>query len=63
MSKPLKPGTPVERPGQYEEVGPRGGRTNHEVTMPGGHRLPPPSKPGNGYVLVDPSKNNAGRKK
>lgn len=62
MSKqPMKPGQPVTRPGQYEEVGPRGGKTGHEVTMPGGHTLPPTSKPGNGYVLVDPSKNDAGR--
>ena len=63
MGKPMKPGTPVRRPGQYEEVGPRGGHTGHEVTMPGGHRLPPTNKPGGGYVLTDPSKNNAGRKK
>ena len=61
--QPMKPGQPVDRPGQYEEVGPKGGRTGHEVTMPGGHTLPPTSKPGNGFVLVDPSKNDAGRGK
>ena len=61
MGKPMKPGEQVSRPGQYEEVGPRGGRTGHEVTMPGDHRLPPTSKPGNGYVPSDYSRNRAGR--
>jgi hypothetical protein len=61
--KPLKPGEPVIQPGQYEEVGPRGGRTGHEVTMPEGHKLPPTSRTGGGFILVDPSKNKAGRRK
>jgi hypothetical protein len=62
-NKPSRPGQPVSRPGQYEEVGPKGGKTGHEVTMPQGHILPPTSKPGGGYVLVDPSKNKAGQGK
>jgi hypothetical protein len=61
--QPMKPGQPVVRPGQYEEVGPKGGKTGHEVTMPGGHRLPPTSKPGNEFILVDPSKNKEGQGK
>jgi hypothetical protein len=61
--QPLKPGQPVSRPGQYEEVKPGGGKTGHEVTMPGGHRLPPTTKPGGGYILVDPSKNKSGEGK
>lgn len=56
-----KPGETADRAGQYEEVGPRGGRTGHEVTMPGGHTLPPTQQPGRGYRLVDPSKNGSGR--
>jgi hypothetical protein len=61
--QPMKPGQPVSRPGQYEEVGPKGGKTGHEVTMPGGHKLPPSSKPGNEFILVDPSKNKEGQGK
>lgn len=56
-----KPGREAPRSGQYEEVGPRGGRSGHEVTVPKNHRLPPTSKPGNGYVLVDPTNNASGR--
>ena len=57
----LKPGQTAPKSGQYEEVGPRGGSTGLEVTMPKGHTLPPTSKPGNSYELVDPSKNASGR--
>jgi len=60
-SKPVKPGKPAPKSGQYEEVGPRGGRQGNEVTVPKGHRMPPTSKPGNGYELVDPTKNKSGR--
>jgi len=31
--------------------------------MPEGHKLPPTSKLGGGFILVDPSKNDAGRGK
>lgn len=54
--KKLAPGTRTPRSGQYEEVGPRGGRTGHEVTSTKGHPLPPTNKPGNGFVLTDPTK-------
>lgn len=57
----LKPGQSAPRSGQYEEVGPRGGRQGNEVTVPKGSTLPPTSKPGRGYVLADPSKNKSGR--
>ncbi|MFE2958458.1 hypothetical protein [Nocardia tengchongensis] len=43
------------------EVGPRGGQTNTEKTGVKGKPLPPTSKPGNGYILVNPTKNGAGR--
>lgn len=51
----LKPGMLTETSGQYGEVGPRGGLTGKEITSVAGKPLPPTSKPGNGYVLVDPT--------
>ena len=62
MSGPLKPGTSAPRSGQYEQVGPRGGRTGEERTVTRGEHLPPTPKPGMGYMLVDPTKNGSGRK-
>lgn len=56
-----KPGTPAPKSAQYEEVGPRGGRTGHEVTVPKDHRLPPPTQKGHGYIVADPTKNKSGR--
>lgn len=58
---PLHPGHSAPRSGQYEIVGPRGGRTHQEVTMPREHTLPPTPKPEQGYELVDPSKNGSGK--
>lgn len=64
MSKSTKlpPGTPAPYSGQYREVGPRGG-LGREVTAPKGHRLPPPTKSGSTYNLVDPTKNGSGRRR
>lgn len=62
MAEKLRPGNTAPRSGQYEEVGPRGGRTGHEVTSVRGERLPPTSKPGQRYELVDPTKNASGQK-
>ena len=62
MSGPLKPGTSAPRSEQYEQVGPRGGRTGEERTVTRGEPLPPTPKPGMGYTLVDPTKNGSGRK-
>lgn len=61
MSKPVKPGQIAPRSGQYEEVGPRGGRTGHEVTISKGERVPPTRQPGGGFTIVDPTKNKSGR--
>lgn len=58
--KPLKPGSPAPASGQYEIVGPRGGR-GPERTVVRREPLPPTPKPGSGYRLVDPSRNGAGR--
>lgn len=63
MSNTYKPGEKAERSGQYEIVGPRGGRTGIERTIVENKIFPPPLKPGQKYVLVDPTKNGAGRKK
>lgn len=59
--EPLKPGNKAPNSGQYLEVGPRGGKTTSEITGVKGKTLPPTSKPGNGYILVDPTKNGSGR--
>ena len=52
----LKPGTIAPRSGQYENTG-----THKEVTVPKGRPLPPTPKPGQGYRLVDPTKNKSGQ--
>jgi hypothetical protein len=62
MRGPLKPGTTAPRSGQYELMGPRGGRTGEERTVVRREPLPPAPKSGMVYRLVDPTKNGAGRK-
>lgn len=57
----LKPGTECPVSGQYLEVGPRGGSQGNEITSVEGKKLPPTSKSGNGFLLVDPT-NHKGRK-
>ena len=52
----LKPGEHAPRSGQYEIVGPRGGRTGIERTVVGGEPLPPTLQSGQRYILVDPTK-------
>lgn len=61
MSGPLKPGNSAPRSGQYELVGPRGGRTGEERTVVRGEPLPPAPKSGMSYKLVDPTRNGSGR--
>ncbi|CAM4207067.1 hypothetical protein [Roseateles saccharophilus] len=51
MPKLLKPGTPVPTSGQYKNPA-----TGNEVTGVQGKPLPPTQRPGQGYVLVDPTK-------
>ncbi len=55
MAKEYKPGAKAPRSGQYEMVGPRGGRTGTERTVVTGEPLPPTKKPGQTYRLVDPT--------
>lgn len=52
MANPIKPGTDNKPAGHYVEVGPRGGNVNggHHANIGRGDRLPPTSKPGNGWV-------------
>lgn len=59
MSK--KPGQKAEKSGQYEIIGPRGGKTGEERTVVKGEPLPPTPKPGEKYKIVDPTKNKSGK--
>jgi hypothetical protein len=63
LPKPLKPGQRARASGQYEVVGPRGGRTGQERTVTRSEPLPPTPKPRQGYRLVDRTRNRAGRAK
>lgn len=54
--QPMKPGTPAPRSGQYEIIGPRGGRTGVERTVTRREPLPPTPDKGQGYKLVDRTK-------
>lgn len=56
-----KPGEKAKRSGQYEIVGPRGGKTGEERTVVKGEPLPPTPRAGQKYVLTDPTKNKSGR--
>ncbi|MCC6913207.1 MAG: YjzC family protein [Rhodospirillaceae bacterium] len=56
MAKTYKPGEEAPRSGQYEMVGPRGGRLGTERTVVRGEPLPPTKGPGQSYILTDPTK-------
>lgn len=56
----LRPGQKTPASGQFQRIGPRGGK-GPEVTGIKGKPLPPTPKPGSTYKLVDPSKNQSGR--
>lgn len=56
MAKTHSPGEKAPRSGQYKIVGPRGGRTGSERTVTRGEPMPPTPRPGQKYVLVDPTK-------
>jgi hypothetical protein len=55
----FRPGEPAPSSGQYREVGPRGGK-HREVTSVKDKTLPPTTKKGSTYKLVDPTKNKSG---
>ncbi len=56
MAKTYKSGEKAPRSGQYEIIGPRGGRTGKERTVTKNEPLPPSPKKGQRYVIVDPTK-------
>ena len=56
----LKPGDQAPCSGQYQQIGPRGGK-GREVTSVKGEKLPPTTAKGSTYKLVDASKNKSGR--
>lgn len=56
----LKPGQKAPVSGQYQTVGPKGGK-GKEVTAVKGEPLPPTDKPGSTYNLVDGTKNKSGK--
>ncbi len=56
----LKPGEIARASGQYQAIGPKGGK-GHEVTVVKGEPLPPTQRPGTTYKLVDRSKNKDGQ--
>ena len=55
MSKSFKPGQSAPKSGQYQIVGPRGGK-GAERTVTKGEPMPPTPKKGSGYILADPTK-------
>jgi hypothetical protein len=61
MDDRLKPGEKAPASGQYEIIGPRGGGSGEERTAVRGETLPPTPKPGQGYRIVDRTRNDAGR--
>ena len=56
MSEKLKSGQEAPYSGQYEIVGPRGGRTGEERTVVKGEPMPPTPQSGMGFILVDKTK-------
>lgn len=59
----LKPGQKAPASGQYGVIGPRGGDLNKEVTVVKGEPMPPTKKPGQTYVMNDPTNNKSGKSK
>jgi hypothetical protein len=59
--KTYTPGNKAPNSGQYGIIGPRGGNTGIERTVVRGEPLPPTPQSGQKYILVDPSKNGAGK--
>lgn len=56
----LRPGQKAPASGQYEKVGPRGGKKG-EVTVVKGEPLPPTDAAGTTFTLVDGTKNKSGK--
>jgi hypothetical protein len=56
----LKPGQTAPRSGQYQQVGPRGGKGPEVTSVKGEPRPPSPTK-GTTYTLVDATKHKSGQ--
>ena len=58
MAEKQKPGEIADRPGEYEERGPRGGQVDKPrvVTIDPGDRLPPTQEPDRTWERVGPRK-------
>ena len=54
--KTYSPGERAPRSGQYEIVGPQGGRTGKERTVTRNEPMPPTPKGGQKFILTDPTK-------
>ncbi|MCY2931247.1 MAG: hypothetical protein NTV86_17515 [Planctomycetota bacterium] len=61
MTENLKPGQTAPVSAQYEIIGPRGGHTGQERTVPKGSQLPPTPESGQSYRIADRTKNKSGR--
>lgn len=61
MPERHRPGQKAPASGQYEIVGPRGGRTGDERTVVRGEPFPPTPEPGQRYRIADRTKNKSGR--
>ncbi len=61
MVRTYKPGEKAPVSGQYEIVGPRGGRTGEERTVVRREPLPPTPEPGQEFRISDRTKNRSGR--
>ena len=59
-NRSTKPGQKAPASGQYQQIGPRGGK-GKEVTVVKGEPLPPTPSKGTTYKLVDPTKNKSGQ--
>ena len=54
--KTYSPGETAPWSGQYEIIGPRGGRTGKERTIVKDEPMPPTPQKGQKFTLVDPTK-------
>jgi hypothetical protein len=55
MKQQFKPGQTTPTSGQYQVIGPKGGKGS-EITSTKGNPLPPTPVPHSTYKLVDPTK-------
>ena len=55
----LKPGTPTPVSGIYEQVGPRGGKTDEQADSTKSNPLPPTDRPGMTWKLVVPARHKS----